>query len=196
MYAVQKLLLAPGGLNAYMAAPQMLVAAASRACPFCPCKHRLRSHGHYRRQVLLPDGRAEVIQVQRLLCAHLGKTVSLLPDFCIPRRQHGPAILGGFLADYAAGKTLTAALRAARSEAPGHSVAQSLRSGFLLRDGRIRTYLAAVRARALEPSPQPPDARGRVRALLAALCLGFAQAAQAFVHHGAGLHAMQQIGLA
>lgn len=193
---MQKLLPTPGGLNAYAAAPQMLVNAASRACPFCPSKHRLRSHGHYRRQVLLPDGRTEVILVQRLLCAHVGQTVSLLPDFCIPRRQHGPAILGALLSDYAAGKSLTAALRAARSEAPGHSVAQSLRAGFLLRDGRIRTYLAAVRARVLEPPPQSPDARGRVRALLVALCSGFTQAVSAFVHHGVGLHAMQQLGLA
>lgn len=193
---MQKLLPVPGGLKAYVAAPELLVDERARACPFCADKHRLRLHGHYHRQALLPCGRTEVIPVRRLLCSRVGRTVSLLPDFCIPGRQHGPEILGAFLADYAAGETLTAALRAARPDAPGHSVAQSLRAGFLARDGRIRTYLASVRARALEPSSSPPDARGRVCALLAALCLGFGQAVEAFVHHGVGLHTMQKIGLA
>jgi len=194
--AVQKLLPIRGGLNAYVASPDALVDEASRACPFCAEKHRLRLHGHYRRHALLPDGRTEVIAVRRLLCARVGRTVSLLPDFCIPRRQHGPAILGTFLTGYAEGKSLTAALRADRADVPGHSVAQSLRTGFLARGGRIRTYLARVRARALEPSPSAPGFRGEVRALLAALCLDFARATDAFVHHGVGLHAMQQIGLA
>lgn len=193
---MQKLLAVRGGLNAYVSAPDVLVDEISRACPFCAERHRLRLHGHYRRRALLPDGRMEVIPVRRLLCARVGRTVSLLPDFCIPRRQHGAAILGTFLTGYAEGKALTTALRAVRPDAPGHSVAQSLRKGFLDRGGRIRTYLACVRARAPEPPPSTPGFRGEVRALLAALGLDFAQAAEAFVHHGVGLHAMQQIGLA
>lgn len=196
MYAVQKLLPVGGGLNAYVAAPEVLVDEASRECPFCAEKHRLRLHGHYRRRVLLPDGHTAVVPVRRLLCAQVGRTVSLLPDFCMPRRQHGPAILGTFLARYAEGEALTAALRAAHPAASGHSVAQSLRTGFLLRGGRIRAYLAQLRARAVDPPASAPGFRGEVRALLAGLCLGFAKAAEAFVHHGVGLHAMQQIGLA
>lgn len=179
-----------------MAAPDALVDESSRACPFCAQQHRLRLHGHYHRRTLLPDGRSAVIPVRRLLCARVGRTVSLLPDFCIPRRQHGPAILGTFLSRYAEGTALTAALRAARPDAPGHSVAQSLRRGFLARGGRIRTYLARLRARTPEPPVSPVGFRGEVRTLLAALCLGFVTAAEAFVHHGVGLHAMQQIGLA
>jgi hypothetical protein len=192
---VQKLLPVAGGLNGYLAAPDALVDENSRACPFCTDKHRLRLHGHYHRCVLLPDGRTERVAVRRLLCAQLGRTVSLLPDFCIPRRQHGPAILGTFLAGYAEGKALLAALRAARPDAPCHSVAQSLRTGFLAHGGRIRAYLASLRARAIEPSPSALGLRGEVRALLAALCFGFVTAAEALVHHGVGLHAMQQIGL-
>jgi len=196
VYAVQKLLPVRGGLNAYVAAPDTLVDEISRACPFCAEKHGLRLHGHYHRRALLPDGRSAVIPVRRLLCARVRKTVSLLPDFCIPRRQHGPAILGTFLAGYAEGKPLTAALRTTRPDAQGHSVAQSLRKGFLARSGRIRAYLARLRARAVEPPSSAPGFRGEVRALLVALCLDFAKAAEAFVHHGVGLHAMQQIGLA
>jgi hypothetical protein len=194
---VQRLLPVQGGLNAYEATPDLLVDEGSRACPFCAEKHRLRRHGHYQRQVLLPGGGVRRVAVRRLLCARVGRTVSLLPDFCLPRRQHGPAIVGAFLAGYAEGKPLAAALRLARPDAPpGHSVAQSLRAGFLARGGRIRTYLASLRARALESPPSSPGFRGEVGALLAALCLDFVTAAAAFTHHGVGLHAMQQIGLA
>lgn len=193
--AVQKLLPVRGGLNGYLAAPDALVDEASRACPFCAEKHRLRLHGHYHRFVIVEDGRTARLPVRRLLCVHTGRTVSLLPDFCIPRRQHGPAILATFLAGYAEGKPLLTALRAARPDAPGHSVAQSLRRGFLARGVQIRTFLASLRARALEPTPSTAGLRGEVSVLLGALCLGFVKAADAFVHHGVGLHAMQQIGL-
>lgn len=193
---MQKLLPVRGGLNGYVAAPDALVDARSRECPFCEEKHRLRLHGHYHRCVLVEDGRTVRIPVRRLLCARVGKTVSLLPGFCIPRRQHGAAVVGTFLAGYAEGKPLLAALQAVRPDAPGHSVAQSLRRGFLARAGRIRTYLARVHARVLEPARLPSGFRGEVSVLLAALCLDFVRAAEAFVHHGVGLHAMQQIGLA
>jgi hypothetical protein len=145
--------------------------------------------------VLVEDGRTARVPVRRLLCVHTGRTVSLLPDFCIPRRQHGAGIVGTFLAGYAEGKPLLAALRAVRPDAPGHSVAQSLRRGFLARAGRIRTFLASLRARAIEPPPLAPGVRREVSVLLGALCVGFVKAAEAFVHHGVGLHAMQQIGL-
>jgi len=193
---MQKLLPFRGGLNAYLGAPDGLVDESSRECPFCVEKHRLRRHGHYERYVLVEDGRLAQMPVQRLLCARAGRTVSLLPDFCMPRRQHGPAILATFLAGYAEGKSLLAALRSVRPDAPGHSVAQSLRGGFLARSGPIRTYLARLRPRALEPPPSARGFRREVSTLVAALCLGFARAADAFLHHGVGLHAMQQIGLA
>jgi hypothetical protein len=146
--------------------------------------------------VLLEDGHEARVPVRRLLCARVGRTVSLLPGFCIPRRQHGAAVLGTFLAGYAEGKPLLAALRAVRPDAPSHSVAQSLRAGFLARGMRIRTCLARLRARALESAPSARGFRSEVGALLGALCLGFVKAAEALVHHGVGLHAMQLIGLA
>ncbi|MEM7202550.1 MAG: DUF6431 domain-containing protein [Planctomycetota bacterium] len=98
---MQKLLPVCGGLKAYVASPEMLVSERSRKCPFCRDKHRLRLHGHYHRHVLVPGDQApERVPVRRLLCTRVRKTVSLLPDFCLPRRQHGPAILGTFLAGY------------------------------------------------------------------------------------------------
>jgi hypothetical protein len=175
----------------------MLVTERSRECPFCRDKHRLRLHGHYHRLALIPGDQVPLrVPIRRLLCVHVGKTVSLLPDFCVPRRQHGPAILGTFLAGYAQGQPLLAALRAVRPDAAGHSVAQSLRKGFLARAGPIRTYLARLHARALEPAPTVAGRRREVAALLVGLCHGFATAADAFVRHGVELHAVLQIGLA
>jgi hypothetical protein len=180
-----------------MAAPDMLVTEGSRECPFCRERHRLRLHGHYHRVVLMAGDRSPLrVPIRRLLCVRVGRTVSLLPDFCVPRRQHGPAILGTFLAGYASGQPLLAALRAARPDAPGHSVAQSLRKGFLVRAGPIRTYLARLRARAVEPPLSDPGPRRETAALLAGLCHGFPTAADALLRHGVNLHAALQIGLA
>jgi hypothetical protein len=197
-YAVQRVIKVQGGLKAYSATPDMLeTTPGAKECPFCSDKHRLRRHGHYRRFALLPCEQGPVrVWVRRLLCSRTGKTVSLLPDFCLPRRQHGPAIVGTFLSGYAEGGTLLASLRAARPDAPGHAVAQSLRKGFLGRAGPIRAYLARLRARAIVPPVTTCRRRREVAALVAGLCHGFAAAAQAFVHHGVGLHAMAQIGLA
>ena len=194
---MQKLLPVRGGLKVYLASPEMLVTAQSRACPFCRSEHRLRLHGHYHRVALVPGGdAARRVPIRRLLCIHTGRTVSLLPDFCMPRRQHGPAILGTFLSGYVSGLSLMAALRAARPDAAGHSVAQSLRNGFLARAGPIRAYLARLRRRALEHRPTVAGPRREVAALLVGLCHDFATAAAAFLRHGVGLHELHQIGLA
>ena len=194
--ALQRLLPVGGGLNSYQVTPDLLLDEASRQCPFCFRPHPLRRHGHYQRHALVDGSTQARIRVLRLLCPHTGRTVSLLPDFCIPRRQHGPLILGPFLAAYASGQSLLAALRLARPDAPSHSVAQSLLRGFLGRATVIRTYIAGLRARAVEHPPATPGRRSDVQPLLVEICVGFATAAIAFLHHGVGLHAMRQVGLA
>ncbi|MCK4306100.1 MAG: hypothetical protein KAY24_17805 [Candidatus Eisenbacteria sp.] len=84
-----------------------------RGCPFCSDQHPLRIHGVYKRFVLLPGfSRPVRIKVLRLLCPRLGRSVSLLPAFCLPHRQYGAAVLGRFLkARLLLGATLGAALR-------------------------------------------------------------------------------------
>jgi len=72
-----------------------------------------------------------VIVVHRLYCPREGKTLSLLPDFCVPRRQHSAVVLGYFLLFLSLGCGLVGSLRRVRGEAPSHSVAQHLRDGFL-----------------------------------------------------------------
>ncbi len=195
---MQKICAAPGGVKAYLAHPDGLLGPEARECPFCSDGHRLRIHGWYRRFALLPDPEPAVeIPIRRLLCPATGRTVSLLPDFCLPRRQHGPHILGLFLAAWALdGRFLLESLRAARRDAAWHSVAQSLLRGFLRRLPPLQTYLASLRPR---PIPAPKDIRAERRSVTAALLglrEGFCDLAAAFVQHGRVFHARFGLGLA
>ena len=135
---------APEAVNSYLEDPMCLLSSETRKCPWCAEPHRLRIHGWYDRQCLLPGREgAVVIPILRLLCAREGRTVSLLPDFCLPRRQHGAGILGIFLAYFIRGLSLLGALKKARPDAPGCSTAQALRDGFLRRKDTILMYLAS-----------------------------------------------------
>lgn len=191
---MQKVLAVAGGIKKYRSDPDCLVTPENRACPFCPTPHALRRHGTYTRQVLLPDPEpVETIPVFRLYCAPTGRTVSLLPDFCLPRRQHGPAILGHFLSAYVRGTPLLEALRGVREEAPSHGVAQSLRDGFLDRRAQFHAYLGSCRAK---PPPEVPRGRRPIALVFFGLVHGFSDGARAFVHHGVRFHRRFGLGLA
>jgi hypothetical protein len=183
-----------GGIKAYLEDPQCVATAENRRCPFCPRSHRLRHHGRYHRHALLP-GRtdSERIAVLRFLCPFVGRTVSLLPDFCLPRRQHGPEILGLFLAAYLKGQGLFRALQSARPDAPGHAVAQSLRDGFSQRRPKFHAYLGPC---STAPPPGVPRDRIPMALVFFRLVDGFASAARAFVRHGVGFHRRFGDGLA
>ncbi len=185
------------GVKEYLRSPESLVTAETRRCPFCPEAHRLRLHGWYGRQALLPrQGGAVRVWVRRLYCAVTGKTVSLLPDFCLPRRQHGPGILGIFLRALISGHTLLESMRQARPDPVGHSVPQALVRGLLRRGHELRAYLAARVARQ-PPMPRAVPARRRVLTLLArGLLDGFDSAVRAFEHHGRLFHDRFGLGLA
>ncbi len=141
----------PGGVNAYQENSRVILTAENKACPFCPDGHCLRIHGTYVRQGLFPDRSApETLTIHRLLCVRRGQTVSLLPDFCLPRRQHGPSILALFLHALLEGAGLLSAIRSVRKEVQHHSTAQALLRGFLQKAKEIQTYLARIRHRAVK----------------------------------------------
>ncbi len=191
---MQKVLTVAGGIKRYLSDPDCLVTPENRGCPFCSTLHLLWRHGTYTRQVLLPDpDPVETIKVFRLYCAPTGRTVSLLPDFCLPRRQHGPAILGHFLSAYVRGTPLLEALRGVREEAPSHGVAQSLRDGFLDRRAQLHAYLGSCRAK---PPPEVPPGRRPIALVFFGLVHGFSDGARAFVHHGVRFHRRFGLGLA
>jgi hypothetical protein len=187
---MQRVCAVRGGVAAYLRDPDMLVTAEARRCPYCAEAHGMSLHGWYVRQAILPAGGGCVrVPVRRLLCGATGRTVSLLPEFCLPRRQHGPAVLGLFLVClYRRGMTLVESLRLARGEAPSHGVAQSLRDGFRRRCGRICEYLRGA-GRPYAAGETPSGVVERLRA-------GYRQVQQAFVRHGRAMHAASGLGLA
>ena len=195
---MQKIVPAGESVDTYLASPGAVVTQEHLICPWCTARHRLRRHGTYRRTAILVGGRTLVVPVVRLLCPHAGATVSLLPDFCLPGRQHGPAVLGVFLeALVLLGLSLAKAMRRARPDAPvGHSLPQSLLAGFRKRLPVILTWLASQRARA----PSAPQGTGRwpVELRTAVQCLlgSSSDPGAAFTAAGLQLHRRHGVGLA
>jgi hypothetical protein len=185
------------GVKEYLRSPEGLLTEETRRCPFCEDTHRLRLHGWYGRQALLPHpGGVVRVWVQRLYCAVTCKTVSLLPDFCLPRRQHGPGILGIFLRAFISGHTLLESMRQARPDTVGHSVPQSLVRGFLSRGHQLRAYIAA-RSPRQPPVPTAMPAQRRILArLVQGLLDGFDCTVHAFLLHGRLFHDRFGLGLA
>jgi hypothetical protein len=198
---MQRICPVPGGVKEYLRNPSCLVTPETRQCPFCPRDrkaHRLRILGKYERQALLPgENTAIVVPVVRLLCRHVGQTVSLLPDFCLSRRQHGPGILGLFLTSYIIeGVGLLAAIRRARPEVRDRSVPRNLLIGFRLRLAKLRAYLASVHLRVAEIPDHIPRRHRILAPAVLGLLQGFPCAVTAFVHHACRFHHRFQLGLA
>lgn len=187
-----------GGVKSYLENPRSpLSDEDNRRCLFCPDGHRLRLHGTYKRQALFPDPEApRSLTIQRLLCVRTGRTVSLLPDFCLPRRQHGPAILGLFLQALLGGAGVLAALSRFRRDLSHHSTPRSLLKGFLGKAGRIRSYLARLRRRVVEASQGIPRARRLLAFLVQGLLSGFPDPPAAFIHHARRFHQLFRVSLA
>ena len=195
---MQKIIALGVSVHEYIARPQVILTEGLRACPFCSDGHRLRGHGSYERFAIVERGAVHKISVLRLLCALEGRTLSLLPDFCLPRRQHGPEILGVFLeALILGGLTLRGAMRRARPDTPGgHSLPQSLLLGFVGRLGRIRAWLAS-RRHSFPDLPDPPRPRPiEHRQVVAALLEAGEDTGAAFIASGRRFHAATGLGLA
>jgi len=106
----------------------------------------LRLHGFYKRCSITPEyPEGRQVRIQRLYCPRTGRTVSLLPDFCHPRRQHGPAVIGMFLvALFIKGQTLLGSLHTIRPQVNNHAIAQSLRDGFTNQVHALNVYVASI----------------------------------------------------
>lgn len=196
--AMQKIARIAVSVDSYTASPLQILTERLLVCPCCPEGHRLWRHGSYRRTVILPGGAVRVIPVLRLICGYTGATVSLLPDFCLPRRQHGPGILGAFLeALIFGGHTLMEAMRRARPDAPAcHSLPQSLLAGFRHRLSKIRAWLFSRQVRAPDPPATPRPWPLELRTAVSALVSLTPDLAEAFTFANRSLHDSQRVGLA
>ncbi len=194
---MQKICQVPGGLPHYLEAPDCLVNEQTRACPFCKDGHRLRLHGWYDRRVVFPgESQEKTIPVLRLLCSRKRRTLSLLPDFCLPRRQHSAGLLGLFLLALVRGQSLLSAMREVRPSVPGHSVPQALLRGFLDKAGHLRTYLASLWPRPPVLPLDVPRKRHDLARLVFGLREGFHCVISAFEHHGRVFHTRYAMAIA
>ena len=64
------------------------------SCPFTDCDGgAMGYHGHYKRCVILPNFSSEPFGVHRYRCATCKRTLSFLPDFCVPYKHFGSDII-------------------------------------------------------------------------------------------------------
>lgn len=65
-------------------------------CPQCQAKQPLTGHGFYTR-TLIDTAVETILRVRRYLCRSCKRTVSLLPEFCLPYLRSGIAVIALFL---------------------------------------------------------------------------------------------------
>ena len=67
---------------------------APERCPQKDCKApiKMKKHGYYKRYIFV-TGFFGIIRVRRYKCSVCGRTVSMLPSFCVPRLQYGVEII-------------------------------------------------------------------------------------------------------
>lgn len=200
---IQKITELSGTINRILsdaAAGVTAVPQGADLCPFCEPTHRLRRHGTYRRTAVTADA-VLCISIERLLCAATGRTVSLLPDFLFPRKQHVVPVVAAFLSAF-----VFQTLSLTASMACATIIYASRQKGTywircLLRNAPVfQIYMASIRPRQRIPRSEaalPPPAPGggfitRVRARLALLLDllldGFGSLEDAFRFHSRHMH--------
>lgn len=161
------------------------VPEGARECPFCEDGHRLRRHGSYGRGVV-KQRESDETRVIRLLCEVMGRTVSLLPHFLAPGKQHTWEVIGTYLE----GRHLEGGTKVAAMEAATQVYAARQKGSYwtkcLEENGvRIQSYLGTIRSRVCS-SPT-------ASALVEALARGFPSLAEALAVHN--LRIRQRLGV-
>lgn len=161
--------------------------AGFELCPYCPDGHRLRWHGGYQRYAVSAK-REDRVWIRRLLCATHGRTVSLLPDFLLPRKQHVWDVIAAFFHAFAwLGLSLAASMRKAIPSAASRQKAWYWCHSLLRQRTTIRTYLREA-CRGAAPA-RPRGLRPAVTALLAPLLRTDRSYAHDWPEHSRRMHA-------
>jgi hypothetical protein len=165
--AIQRIIEVPGGSETYrsfMEKGKLPAPEGADLCPFCRRTHPLRRHGTYSRTVVT-ENETFKIDVRRFLCVSTGRTVSLLPDFLVPRKQHSCGVIISFFYAWAiAGLSISLAAGRATSAYPSRQKAQAWIRGFWRNLLDIEAYLdvavcrkgrkSSKRRRMLRPSKE------------------------------------------
>ena len=159
-------------------------------CPICKETHRLRRHGFYERNCVLKEKYFST-KIRRLLCAKTGKTVSLLPDFLLPRKQHACSVIASFFYFRVfMGISLTSAILKATSISPSRQKG-AFWIKMLLRNSKIiKVYLAGLfhRQKLVRDKNLYDTRRLKCRALLEPLSSGYNTLSEAFIYHNRKIH--------
>ena len=188
--AIQRVIPIPGGSKHYRADMErkaLPIPEGSDICPWCPVPHRLRKHGCYFRRALTREEVHDLL-IRRLLCPVQGKTVSLLPDFLLPRKHHTAGVIADFFHAYVLlGLTLLASVARARKAFASYQKGGFWRRCFEKNLPRIRTYLAQLHPEQRR-EPVPVSARSRIEPALALLLECSRSPRQAFEAHSRRMH--------
>jgi len=193
MANIQKILRVVGGIKQYVSAKgEIAIPSHLETCPFCTPIHPLRRHGFYRRWAVT-NAVLHYIRIRRLLCPATKRTVSLLPDFLVPRKQFVLAVIAAFFQAYLwLGLSLAASVRAATRIHPARQKGRFWCRAVASRARTLRAYAAQLPSAARDAGPAPPAAgalRAELHALLAPLFPGAADLVSALRHHSPHMHA-------
>ncbi len=197
MANIQKILPVPHGIKGYLGHERTSpIPADLQLCPFCTPTHRLRCHGFYARWAIT----ATVMRrtwVRRLLCPATGSTVSLLPDFLVPRKLFLASVIATFLHAFIwLRHSLSIATGAATRIRPSRQKGRSWCRAVLARAQAIRKYAAGLPAAAPKALLAPPaadtlrhDLHALLGPLLGPVLADAADLAHAFTDHCRRMHA-------
>jgi hypothetical protein len=190
---IQKIIQISGGIKAYLACEaDPPVPPDAALCPFCAKPHRLRRHGFYTRTVVDGDAVWDIL-IRRLLCATTGHTVSLLPDFLVPRKRHSLLVIATFLYAFAwTGVTLLTAVRQATRSYVSYQKGAFWCRAIRDRSAKIQQYASTLAERGptvadIAPPLDTPSRR-TLRILLQPLLDGHDNLVSALVHHSTCMH--------
>ncbi len=71
--------------------------APPASCPFDGCRGKMHRHGFYWRSVITYVGYCLLFGVFRFRCTICKRTVSFLPDFCVPYKHFSTGVIGAVL---------------------------------------------------------------------------------------------------
>lgn len=189
---IQKILPVACGIKGYVGSERTFpIPADLQRCPFCIPSHRLRCHGFYARWAVTDTGMQRT-WVRRLLCPATGRTVSLLPDFLVPRKLFVAAVIATFLHAFVwLAHSLAAAAGAATGIRPSRQKGRFWCRAVLARAESIRTYAAGLPATAPDTLTAPPATdtlRHDLHTLLGPVLAGAPDLAHTFTDHCRRMH--------
>lgn len=136
--------------------------------------------------------------VLRLLCSQEDRTVSLLPNFCLPRRQYGIPTLAALITHVVlGGEGLHRGARHLHPICPpGPSSVRCLVNGLRRRRLVLSAYVCSVSPRLRDPCRRLTGWRQELEPIVDGLIHGFVIPKLALLHHAVLFHGRYQLGLA